>query len=122
MHICPTPGCPNLQPTPGRCPTCTTNAQRQRRPHGNPYNTPGHKRFRAAVLAKHPRCTCTGCTHHTGLCAQPTTTADHYPTERTDLITQGLNPNDPAHGRGLCTPCHSRTTAHRTPGGWNQMK
>jgi len=35
------------------------------------------------------------------------------------LISQGLNPDDPKYGRGLCSPCHSKETAEHQPGGWN---
>jgi 5-methylcytosine-specific restriction protein A len=45
--------------------------------------------------------------------------ADHWPLSRRQLAAQGMNPNDPKHGRGLCTPCHSRETARDQPGGWN---
>jgi 5-methylcytosine-specific restriction enzyme A len=36
----------------------------------------------------------------------PATVADHYPLSRKELVAQGLDPNDPEHGRGLCKPCH----------------
>lgn len=29
------------------------------------------------------------------------------------LVEAGLDPNDPAHGRGLCEPCHKQETARR---------
>lgn len=47
------------------------------------------------------------------------TVADHYPLSRRDLIASGLDPNDPAAGRGLCSSCHSRYTTEAQPGGWN---
>jgi 5-methylcytosine-specific restriction protein A len=34
--------------------------------------------------------------------------ADHYPMERRELVASGLDPNDPRHGRGLCTECDHR--------------
>ena len=46
------------------------------------------------------------------------TVADHYPLSRKELIDQGLNPNDPMHGRGLDKLCHDRSTAVEQPGGW----
>ncbi|GAA1453450.1 hypothetical protein GCM10009618_14930 [Nesterenkonia lacusekhoensis] len=109
-RVCSTPGCPNLLPKDGgnqgkagRCPTCRAKADRDRRPDGNPYSTTGHKQFREAVLAKDPVCV---------LCrATRATVADHYPTERRDLVDQGLNPNDPTFGRGLCVTCHNSKTA-----------
>lgn len=47
------------------------------------------------------------------------TVADHYPDERRDLVAAGLDPDDPARGRGLCKACHDRRTARDTPGGWH---
>src|SRR5690625_4467058 len=109
MTVCSTPGCPNLHRRPGRCPKCRATHDRARRPHGNPYATPGHRAFRATVLARDPICV---------ICLkQPATVADHHPTERRDLLTQGLDPNNPTHGRGLCKTCHDRKTA-RTASGW----
>jgi 5-methylcytosine-specific restriction protein A len=46
--------------------------------------------------------------------------ADHWPLSRRELVEQGLDPDDPKHGRGLCTSCHSRSTAREQPGGWNR--
>lgn len=104
--------CPTLHPGPGMCPNCQAASDKQRRPHGSPYGTQAHRSFRETVLAHQPICT---------LChVAPSNVADHYPTERRDLIDQGLNPNDPQYGRGLCKPCHDRHTARATPGGWNQ--
>lgn len=40
--------------------------------------------------------------------------ADHYPTDRRDLVKMGLNPNDPKYGRGLCERCHNRYTASKS--------
>ena len=53
------------------------------------------------------------------MCGQVATVADHYPVERVDLIAQGLDPNDPQRGRGLCSSCHNRHSAATSPGGWN---
>jgi len=50
------------------------------------------------------------------------TVADHWPTSRRDLEAAGLDPNDPARGRGLCKPCHDRETARNQPGGWNASR
>jgi 5-methylcytosine-specific restriction protein A len=101
------------------CPACKAESDKRRRPGGNPYSTPGHLDFREQVLAKNPRCVCPGdCGNHDGWCGQISTIADHHPTERRDLITMGLNPDDPAHGRGLCKPCHDAHTAHTSPGGF----
>ncbi|GMA26185.1 restriction endonuclease [Luteimicrobium album] len=94
----------------GRCPKCTAEADKARRPNGNPYSTSGHRRFREAVLARDPICV---------LCMSArATVADHYPTERRDLVDMGLDPDDPARGRGLCKPCHDKKTARTMPGGF----
>jgi 5-methylcytosine-specific restriction protein A len=67
--------------------------------------------FRAGVLARDHVCV---------LCKVAiATVADHHPKSRADLEQLGMNPNDPAHGRGLCKPCHDTETARNQPGGWN---
>lgn len=120
-RVCSTPGCPTLHQGVGKCPDCKAKADKQRRPQGNPYRTPGHRlRFREGVLARNPRCVCTDTGHgHDGMCGQLATIADHYPIERVDLVTQGADPDDPKHGRGLCKTCHDKHTAATSPGGWN---
>ena len=55
-RVCSTPGCPELHEGTGKCPTCTAQVDRDRRPGGNPYSTPGHGRFREAVLTRDPIC------------------------------------------------------------------
>ena len=108
---CSNPDCHELHQGTGQCPACTAQGDRGRRPQGNPYTTRGHRSFRRAVLDRDPICVVCG--------IAVATVADHYPVERRDLVAQGLDPNDPARGRGLCATCHARTTAQRTPGGWN---
>ena len=111
LRVCSTPGCPTLHTGRGQCPTCRTQADKARRPHGNPYGTKGHQAFRETVLTRDPICV---------LCrTAQSTIADHYPIERVDLIELGLNPNDPQRGRGLCKPCHDRHTARTKPAGWH---
>ena len=121
MRVCSRPGCPTIHDNGGRCPACRAEAEAIRRPNGSPYATRGHRQgFRAPVLAKHPYCQCTGqCGKHDDMCAQRSTIANHYPTERVDLVAQGLNPNDPQYGRGECVDCHNAYTARTSPGGWN---
>jgi len=109
-RVCSTPGCPTLHQGTGKCPECRAQADRDRRPHGNPYSTPGHQAFREGVLARDP--ICVNCMRRRA------TVADHYPIERRDLIAQGLDPNDPDRGRGLCKGCHDTHTA-RTASGWS---
>ena len=113
LRVCSTPGCPTLHTGRGQCPTCRTQADKARRPHGNPYGTKGHQAFRETVLTRDPICV---------LCrTAQSTIADHYPIERVDLIELGLNPNDPQRGRGLCKPCHDRHTARTKPAGWRTI-
>ncbi len=96
----------------GRCASCLRKGEQQRRPDGNPYATAGHRRFRAAVLERDPICV---------LCRLAVArVADHWPVERRDLVAQGLDPNDPDRGRGLCAECHNKHTAATSPGGWNR--
>lgn len=109
---CSTPTCPALVP-PGtaRCPDCRRAADKARgTATERGYTTAGHRLFREQVLARNPVCV---------LClAAPATVADHWPLSRRDLQDQGLNPNDPTRGRGLCKRCHDRETARHQPGGW----
>ncbi|CRK55446.1 hypothetical protein [Alloactinosynnema sp. L-07] len=76
------------------------------------------------MLDRDPGCRCdlTDCPHHPdNPCTDPSTVADHWPLTRRELVAQGLDPDHPARGRGLCGRCHSRVTAtdRRTRGGWN---
>jgi len=109
--VCPTPGCPAITAG-GRCDTCARAAEAKRgtarqRGYGSQHET----RFRTEVLTRDPVCV---------LCrTKPSKHADHHPLDRRDLVAQGLDPNDPARGRGLCHTCHSRQTAQHQPGGWH---
>lgn len=99
----------------GRCPECAERARRdsdQRRGGARQrgYDTEHEQRFRTVVLARDPVCM---------LCGQlPSTVADHWPMSRRELERRGLDPNDPAYGRGLCDDCDKQQTARRQPGGW----
>lgn len=110
--VCPQPGCPLLVSN-GDCPAGHARAKRiatQRRTDAQRptarqrgYNTDHEHLFRQPVLQRDPTCV---------ICHQaPSTHADHWPLTRRQLITQGLNPNDPRHGRGLCPSCHATHTA-----------
>lgn len=111
MKVCNVHGCGTLfDGKGGRCPTHNREA-RAGRTHNRVYSTPGHRAFREAVLTRDPICTTPGC-------IQWATVADHYPRDRRELVTLGLNPNDPAYGRGLCHQHHSIETAKYQPGGF----
>ncbi|KOG33419.1 phage holin [Streptomyces resistomycificus] len=109
MRICTESGCPEYTDG-GRCPEHQRKAERKRGSAARRgYSTEHNNRFRAGVLARDPLCV---------RCRQaPATEADHWPLSRRELIAQGLDANDPARGRGLCKPCHSRETAINQPGG-----
>lgn len=104
---------------PGRCPTChqlpPCNCGENRpgaRDRG--YNRDHETRFRPAVLARDPWCV---------LCLQlgarrRSTDADHWPLSRRQLLAHGLDPNDPDHGRGLCSWHHHSETARLQPAGY----
>ncbi|MFG3050338.1 holin [Kitasatospora sp. NPDC048239] len=114
------PGCPEITDS-GRCPTHRAEAERARgtttqRGYGQQHRT----RFRPGVLARDPACVCTEQDHgHAQPCGQPSRHADHWPLSRRELVDAGHDPDDPAHGRGLCHSCHSRETGRHQPGGWN---
>lgn len=114
-RVCSVAGCPELfdQAEGSRCRTHQRQADRDRGTASQRgYTGKGHQRFRSAVLNRDPICV---------LCRlAQSTVADHYPDSRRELIEQGHDPNDPACGRGLCKPCHDRSTAANQPGGWNQ--
>jgi 5-methylcytosine-specific restriction protein A len=93
-----------------RCIQHRRAADKARRPEGNPYSTAGHRRFRAAVLRRDPVCVLCG--------LALATVADHWPLSRKQLEERGMDPNDPAHGRGVCKPDHDRETARNQPGGF----
>lgn len=120
LKVCSTPGCPEPTTT-GRCQTCKAKAEQQRgtaRERG--YDQLHARRFRQAVLRRDPLCQCTDTAHGHGVpCLAISRHADHYPRDRRDLIAAGLDPNAPAHGRGLCHGCHSKHTAQAQPGGWH---
>ena len=114
MRVCSVHGCPELYP-PSEGTRCKTHRAQADKARGTPrdrgYSGGGHQAFRTAVITRDPICmVCT---------IRVSTVADHYPLSRRELIDMNLNANDPAHGRGLCAPCHSRETAQHQPGGWH---
>lgn len=115
MRVCSTPGCPTIYPSSqgSRCPTHKAQADKARgTATQRGYNSKGHRAFRTAVIQRDPICV---------VCdLRPSNVADHHPRSRKELITLGLNPNNPRYGRGLCKPCHDRETAVNQPGGWNK--
>ena len=69
--------------------------------------------FRRPALRRDPACACDDQAHgHAVPCGTPSVHADHHPLDRRELIRRGLDPDDPAHGRGLCQPCHSKHAAN----------
>lgn len=113
LKVCSTPGCPALCRG-GRCPGCQAEAEQRRgSAEQRGYGREHRARFRPGVLAKHPTC------QHPDGCDQASTVADHWPRSRRELVTLGLDPDDPAYGRGLCTRHHSQETARLQPGGWH---
>lgn len=119
LRPCTAPGCPNLTKR-GRCQGCQAQAERARgtaRQRG--YDGRHERIFRAGVLRRDPLCVCTDQGHgHGPRCLRPSRVADHWPLSRRELVARGLDPYDPAHGRGLCSVCDPKQTARRQPGGW----
>jgi 5-methylcytosine-specific restriction protein A len=119
LKTCSTSGCPELVAQ-GRCAECRAKAERLRgdatqRGYGHAHRT----RFRAGVLRRDPLCVCDDRSHgHGAPCLAPSRHADHHPVDRRELVARGLDPNDPAHGRGLCASCHSKHTWVAQPGGY----
>ena len=120
---CPTPDCPHLVPRGGDCVDAHAAAKRAawnarteaNRPNARArgYDQTHAKRFRSVVLQRDPVCV---------LCKQqPSVHADHHPRTRAELTRLGEDPNDPRHGRGLCSSCHSTETA-RHDGGYGNPK
>jgi 5-methylcytosine-specific restriction protein A len=109
LKPCSTHGCGEVIPQgTSRCADCDRKADRLRGSRG--YQTAGHRRFRRRVLDRDPLCVV--------CCEAVSTVADHYPMSRRELEAAGLDPNDPARGRGVCARCHNRETARHQPGGW----
>lgn len=105
--------CKQLHPDIGMCPACRRAGDRDRGTSTQRgYSGLHRSRFRAGVLTADPICV---------LChTRPATVADHYPLSRRELVAAGLDPDDPVHGRGLCSRCDRTQTAQRQPGGWNR--
>ena len=105
--------CPTVTRS-GRCDRCARAAEvRRGSATQRGYTGRGHRGFRLAVLDRDPVCV---------VCdIAVATVADHWPRSRRELEAAGADPNDPAHGRGLCTPCHGSETAKNQPGGWADL-
>ncbi len=118
---CATPGCPSVVDT-GRCDGCTKQSDRDRGTRWQRgYRTAHERGFRPNVLMRDPICVCDaeGQHGHSVRCYRPSTVADHWPLSKRELIEQGMDSDDPKHGRGLCKPCHDGETSVNQPGGWN---
>lgn len=126
MKPCSAPGCPELVPSGGREGRCPTHAGEARRRHYAKRDQRGGgstKRWRnarALVLRRDPWCTCTDTRcDHGQRCYSSSTVADHWPRSKRELIDAGEpNPDAAEHMRGLCKPCHDRSTARLYPSGW----
>lgn len=109
---CSKPGCGTLvEAGEGRCPQCRREAEQRRgnatqRGYGRKHRT----LFREQVLARDPICKM--------CCKTWATVADHWPKDRRQLEDEGLDPNNPSYGRGLCASCHGKHTAQAQPGGF----
>ena len=117
MRVCSKHGCPTIYPASdgSRCSEHRKQADKYRGTAAQRgYTGRGHRSFRSEVLDRDP--ICVECQ------IAQSTVADHYPTSKRDLIDQGLDSNDPDYGRGLCKPCHDRSTAIEQPGGWNSRE
>jgi len=119
-RACTQPGC-HTTTTGGRCDKHQGEAEQARgNRHQRGYGRAHTNHFRPGVLRRDPLCACTDTSHgHGPRCIAPATVADHHPLSRRDLVAQGKDPDDPAHGRGLCEPCHNKHTAKTQPGGWH---
>lgn len=107
------PACKQLHSGTGSCLNCRRVGDRSRGTAAQRGYAGLHvTKFRADVLDRDS--TCVMCTR------EPATVADHHPLSRRELVAAGLDPDDPAHGRGLCASCHGRHTARAQPGGWNR--
>lgn len=118
---CAEPGCPTIVSR-GRCAQHATKAERRRGGHdlrGGGNST--HWRIRRRVcLLRDPVCVCTDTDcGHGGRCFSASTVADHWPISKRDLVARGDKDPDAAHHlRGLCAPCHNRSTAKESPSGF----
>lgn len=111
LHVCSTPGCPELTTTGGKCPECRSEADARRGSARQRGYDGSWERKRATYLRRFPIC---------ALCGGLSTVADHYPTSRRDLIAMRVPDPDADHRlRPLCASCHGVQTALHQPGGWN---
>ena len=113
LKPCSFPGC-GLPSQGGRCPKHRARAEKLKGSSTQRGYGKKHRRkhgFRERVLERDLLCV---------ICRmRQATVADHWPKSRRQLVAEGLNPDDPAYGRGLCQECDHLQTAQRQPGGWN---
>lgn len=95
--VCPTPGCPNLQP-------CPIHHHDRNRPSAAQRGYDHRWRKRAAsYLHRHPTCID---------CGDPATVPDHSPRTRRELVAAGVaDPDADEYLEPRCKPCHDRKTA-----------
>jgi 5-methylcytosine-specific restriction protein A len=100
----------------GRCADCSSAAEQRRgSATARGYGRRHRSGFRRGVLE---RDICCVLCRENGLWTLATV-ADHHPLSRRELVERGMDPDDPEHGRGVCKPCHDKSTAVEQPGGWN---
>jgi len=91
----------------GRCEVHCRQSERRRGSSSQRGYGVRHRRvFRAAVLDRDPVCVLCG--------VRPSVVADHFPLSRRQLVSRGLDADDPGYGRGLCESCHNGYTSSLT--------
>jgi 5-methylcytosine-specific restriction protein A len=113
--VCPTPGCPTLVATAGRCPECKAAASARRSPSKNRGRDSRWQRTSKAYLQANPLCECPECEALPMPLRPAASEVDHI---------DGLGPLGPrgydwTNLRSMTKACHSRATARNQPGGWN---
>ncbi|QQM44996.1 holin [Streptomyces liliifuscus] len=121
---CTTPSCSGT-PVQGsaKCAECGDRARRPRpSATAQGYGREHRERFSDGVLTRDPTCVCPETAHgHALPCGAPSEHADHWPRSKRELRELDWDEHNPAYGRGLCRPCHSKETARHQPAGWNDV-
>lgn len=115
FSVCPTPGCPTLVESAGRCPDCKARASARRSPSKNRGRGSRWQRTSKAYLLANPLCECHECASVPMPLRPRATEVDHI---------DGLGPLGPrgydwGNLRAMTKAHHARETARNQPGGWN---